>query len=155
MLVAAPVLVLATMYPLFILLGALLSARLGYFVGFVVYWLGWCLAFPLWVHGRAGVASMFRAVPGGLGRPAWVGALCLGLPAAMALLYVLPGTLPRATGRVVAASIALAAVNAAGEEVLWRGTYARAFPGARWLGYAWPALGFGLWHFAPQTVFPN
>src|SRR5205085_1805684 len=46
-------------------------------------------------------------------------------------------------------------VNAAGEEVLWRGTYARAFPGARWLGYVWPALGFGLWHIAPQTIFPN
>lgn len=25
---------------------------------------------------------------------------------------------------------------------------------SRWLAILWPALGFAVWHFAPQTVFP-
>ncbi len=62
---------------------------------------------------------------------------------------------PYATLPIVLASAAIAAVNAAGEEILWRGTYVRVFPGRRLLGHIYPALGFGVWHLAPQRVFPN
>ncbi|NPV81950.1 MAG: CPBP family intramembrane metalloprotease [Firmicutes bacterium] len=41
------------------------------------------------------------------------------------------------------------------EEVLWRGTYVRIFPNHWFHGYIYPAIGFGVWHFSPQSVFPN
>jgi len=40
------------------------------------------------------------------------------------------------------------------EEVLWRGVYVVSFPRRPWLAVGFPALGFALWHFVPQSVFP-
>jgi hypothetical protein len=40
------------------------------------------------------------------------------------------------------------------EEILWRGLYVRLFPRNIWMGILYPSLGFALWHFAPQVIFP-
>jgi hypothetical protein len=48
---AAPVMVPASMAAVFGLLARRLPPRRAYNVGFGLYWVGWCLAFPLWVLG--------------------------------------------------------------------------------------------------------
>ncbi|MGE5577491.1 MAG: CPBP family intramembrane glutamic endopeptidase [Syntrophothermus sp.] len=49
----------------------------------------------------------------------------------------------------------VALVNGTLEEVLWRGLYVATYPGRLWPSYLYPALGFGVWHYAPQSIFPN
>jgi len=51
-------------------------------------------------------------------------------------------------------AIPLAAINGICEELLWRWLYVRLYPGSPWLGVIVPAIGFALWHFVPQTLYP-
>jgi hypothetical protein len=46
------------------------------------------------------------------------------------------------------------AVNATGEELLWRGLFVAAFPEDPVWGWLWPAVGFTARHPAPQAVLP-
>ncbi len=172
-LVAAPLLLLASTYGVFNLAAAALGFKLGYFAGFAFYWVFWCFLFPLWVVGWSGLKRMFADRRPRLGRPAWVGAVCLALPLVFAYAYEFPRVLPQASLPVILASVGISLVNGLGEEVLWRGTYALAFPGqdggpgcagrsgagrigADWIGgYLVPAVGFAVWHFAPQSLSAN
>lgn len=154
-LLLAPVLVLGSEYVAFHGLTMLLGPRLGYLAAFALYWLGWCLLFPTWVLGWAGIRAMFGPAHPRWGRPVWLGAAVLALPLVLGYGVAFPRALAQATPQIVAASFVLAAVNATGEEILWRGAYQRAFPHRTWLGVLWPSLGFAVWHLAPQSVRPN
>jgi len=55
---------------------------------------------------------------------------------------------------LVLLAIPLATLNGFCEEILWRGVFVQAFPGNPWQGILYPAVGFALWHLAPQSVFP-
>jgi hypothetical protein len=57
--------------------------------------------------------------------------------------------------QVAAVLIGTAAVNAVGEELLWRATFLAQFPGEPVRGALWPLAGFTLWHLAPQVVLPS
>jgi uncharacterized protein len=149
-----PVVVPAAMYLLFGWTAELFGTGLGYFAGFVAYWLV-CGLLPVALLGPRKTAGLFAASRERLGRPAWRGVVCLGLPIVFAYGYAFPGVLPTATPLVVATSAALAAVNGALEELLWRGLFVRAFPQSWLLGWVYPAIGFALWHFAPLRVMPN
>ena len=50
-LMCTPAVVPATQYGLFQGLSRAFVPRLGYFAAFAVYWIGWCVLFPLWVVG--------------------------------------------------------------------------------------------------------
>ena len=41
------------------------------------------------------------------------------------------------------------------EEILWRGTYPILFPDNKVFGFAWPAIWFSIWHFAPGSLSQN
>jgi hypothetical protein len=132
-----------------------LGVRRGYLVGFLFYWGVWGLLVPLWIVGPAGLRRLYGGAYRHGGAHVVLDAACLALPPALAAAYVLPRQRARATPRVVLASAGLALVNATVEEVLWRGTYTASFPENVGLGYVYPALGFALWHLAPQTVIPS
>jgi membrane protease YdiL (CAAX protease family) len=51
-------------------------------------------------------------------------------------------------------AVGVALVNTMAEELLWRGVYISLWPHNPWLGWVWPAFGFGAWHFAPQIIHP-
>jgi Type II CAAX prenyl endopeptidase Rce1-like len=57
--------------------------------------------------------------------------------------------------KAAAVMVATAAVNALGEELLWRGSYLDWFPDDPWRGAAWPWIGFTVWHLAPQVILPS
>jgi membrane protease YdiL (CAAX protease family) len=154
-LLAAPVLVLASEYLAFQTLSASLGPRLGYFLAFAAYWVGWCLVFPTWVVGWRSILAMFWPAHPRFGRPPWLGVAVLALPLALGYCVAFPRALGQATPLIVIASLLLAAVNATAEEVLWRGTYQRVFAGRTGLAVLWPSLGFAIWHFAPQSVLAN
>lgn len=155
LLVAAPLLLLLTTYLVFNIAVKLVGLKPGYLIGFLFYWIAWCLVFPLWLLGKEAVFSMFRKVVEPLGRPKWLGAILLFSLPLFTLAYALPMQLPRATLIIVALSLLIAFINATCEEILWRGVYFKAFPGSTWWGYIYPAIWFGLWHYAPQSVLTS
>lgn len=151
-LLLAPPLLIGSMWGAFRGFRALLGPKVGYFAGFVCYWLAWCLAFPLWIMKGKGFNHLFRRPTQPLGKPAWLGLLLLLFPAVGAALIIFARRLRLATPLVLVSSAVLAIVNAIAEEVLWRGIYSRVFPRQLVRGYLYPAVGFALWHVVPQSI---
>lgn len=155
-LVLTPPFLLLTTYFAYRFLVGRLGPRRGYLAGFLFYWLAWCLLLPLVLLGPQGFLDLFRLEGTGLGDPWWLGLIALLIPLALGYGYAFPRALRRRPGwSVLLVSAALALVNGTLEEVLWRGTYAAVFPNDWLLAILFPALGFGLWHLAPQSVHPN
>ena len=152
---ATPFLLLGSTHLTFNLFARLFGPRLGYFLGFVFYWVVWCFLVPWWVLGTSGLLAVFRHGPHPFGRPLWLGAMLIAAPLVLGYGYAFPRAVRGTTPSVVVASFALAAVNSTLEELLWRGVYVSIFPNSLMLGVVYPALGFGLWHLAPQVVSRN
>jgi len=150
-LVALPV----SMYGLYTWLEMILLPTVAYFVGFLVYWVGWCLLLPLWVLGRQQLLDLFRGWRPQPGRTGWLGLLLLLVPPVAGFSTIGLRVFPGATPLLLVVSALLALVNATCEELLWRGAYAAVFPDSLWFGYILPAVGFGVWHLAPQVIFAN
>jgi membrane protease YdiL (CAAX protease family) len=150
-----PLVLLLTTLLVFRAAGRALGPRRGYFAGFLFYWLVGCLLLPVLLVDPPQLAHLFRAPAAAFGSPAWVGAACLLLPLVLGYGYAFPRAVRRASLAIMLASLALAAVNATLEEVLWRGLFVRLFPGSFVWAVVFPAIGLGLWHIAPQTLTPN
>lgn len=155
LLIMAPLLLLLTTYLVFSIAVKLVGLKPGYLIGFLFYWIAWCLVFPLWLLGKEAFFSMFRKVANPLGRPKWLGAIFLFALPLFTLVYALPMQLPKATFLIIVLSLAIAIVNATCEEILWRGVYFKIFSSSTWWGYFYPAIWFGLWHYAPQSVLTS
>jgi hypothetical protein len=128
-----------------------LRLHTAYNLGFGVYWIGWCTAFPLWVLGPRGTLKVLSQA----GSPLSWGERCLlAAPVAGAVGTALLPHRSEIDTRVAAVMVGSAAVNAVGEELLWRGVYLDQFPGDVARGAVWPLAGFALWHLAPQRILP-
>jgi membrane protease YdiL (CAAX protease family) len=152
---AATPLVVAAMALAFSALAEILGRKRGYLAGFALYWIGFGILFPLVVVGPERLLATLRPAP----LPAGVAGVALGilllLPPLGAGWYVFRTRLADATAAVIAASLGLALINALAEELLWRASYAVVFHDNVVLGLALPALGFAVWHLAPQIVLPS
>jgi len=131
----------------------LMGARAGYLGGYIVYWIIWCGAVPLWILGGNGILNLFRNPSSPFGQPALMGILFLALPVLLVLFTVFPQLVRQVTVPIVIFSALLALVNGVAEEILWRGLYANVFAHHFLFGYLYPALGFAVWHFAPQSIY--
>jgi len=152
-LLVAPWLLLASTTTVFRRLAARFGPKRGYFGGFLFYWIFWCLLVPMWVLGPRRLPDLFRAAPSN--RPTRSDLLLLAVPPAVGYSMAFPRALARADKKIVLASAVQALVNASAEELLWRGTYMAVFSKSLTLGYLYPSVGFALWHYAPQVVFPS
>ena len=152
--IGAPVVLVATMYPVFHLAdraaGGAGGGYLGWWIGLAVYWLVWGVGFPVAMLGWPAVAHLVR--------PAWptrpVGVLiAFPLVLAAAMRFMIPGmdyTKPGWLAVVLLYTSALG--NGLCEEMLWRGVYLRLFPHRRTWRVVWPSIWFGLWHLVPGSV---
>lgn len=152
LLLATPVVLVATMYLTF----HALVDRFGYAVGFslamICYWVVWCLGVPLAVLGPAECLDLFReASPLSVPRPR-LAALALLWPLPFPLLFTFLPRIGEASVAVIVVSIAVGVAVGVSEELLWRGAYVRRFPESRAFGYLFPAVAFGLWHLVPASV---
>jgi membrane protease YdiL (CAAX protease family) len=154
-LIITPVVLLGTTYLTFQRLVALFGAKGGYLGGFLFYWIVWCLFLPWWILGTDGVLRIFRDVPSRFGQPVWLGAALLIIPLLLGYGYAFPRAIEQANITIVLFSALLAIVNGTLEELLWRGAYLTTFQGNWFLGYVYPTIGFAVWHFAPQSIFPS
>ncbi|MBD0365512.1 MAG: CPBP family intramembrane metalloprotease [Flavisolibacter sp.] len=124
----------------------------GYFTGFLFYWLIWCIVVPVSLAGIKPLIELFHSK-----NVVWNGAIiaCLLIPLVFVYAYAFPAALQTATLTIVIFSLLLSIVNATLEEVLWRGTYLIIFQNQQWLFLLASSIGFAIWHYAPQVVFPN
>jgi hypothetical protein len=150
---AIPVVVPLGMRVVFGTLARRLGGRRGYVAAFACYWAG-CYLLPAALLGRQQVVALLRQPAGPLPRPWWLAALALLVPPLGAAGTQLLPSLRQADPAQVAAAGALAAVNATGEELLWRGLFVVRFPDDPVRGWLWPAAGFTAWHLAPTSVRP-
>jgi deazaflavin-dependent oxidoreductase (nitroreductase family) len=125
----------------------------GYLLGFAFYWLFWCLLVPGLVFKKPGLFSLLRDKQGLFRRTNWL-AVLLWIVILIVSLWMYGQDFWSASPTMILAAIPLATINGLCEEILWRGMYTRLHPNNPWMGIIVPSLGFALWHFSPQTVFP-
>ena len=150
---AVPIVVPVGMRALFPVLARRLGTRRGHLTGFAVYWTV-CYLLPLGLLGRTRVRALLRQPARPLPSPRWLAAAALLVPPLGAAGSELAPELGNADPAVVATAAGVAVVNAAGEELLWRGLFVATFPDDPVRGWLWPAVGFTAWHLAPLAVLP-
>jgi len=152
MILAIPPLLIFTVFLVFRFASSKLGKEKGYLVGFCFYWFFWCLLIPWLLMGKGFTSLLTDRAP--LFSPAnWPAAL-LWIIVTLVTLVMYAKSFIKAPLTLILLAIPLATLNGFCEEILWRGLFVRAFPGNPWLGVLYPAIGFALWHLAPQSVFP-
>lgn len=147
----APPAVVLSMWTTFRALRERRDARTAYNLGFAIYWAGWCVAFPVAVLGpRRALRTLTSGRPPGRGER-----LALLLPIAGGVATELWPNRRRIDPSVAMVMLGTAAVNAVGEELLWRGVFIELFPDDVARGAVWPLIGFTLWHLAPQVILAS
>ncbi len=126
---------------------------IGYLLGFACYWLIFGVIVPaIWV-GRSNFASLLKDRSPLFTRQNWMAA-CLWVIITGVALVMYGRVFLAGSISLILIAIPLATLNGFCEELFWRGLFVKTFPGNPWLGMVYPAGGFALWHFIPQSVFP-
>ena len=149
-----PIVVPLGMRVLFPALARRLGKRRGHLAGFALYWTG-CYLVPLGLLGRGQVKTLLGRPSRPLPSPRWLAAAALLVPPLGAVGTELAPQFRRADPVLVATAAGVAAINATGEELLWRGLFVAMFPEELVRGWLWPAAGFTAWHLAPLSVLPS
>jgi hypothetical protein len=149
-----PLVVPLGMRALFPALARRLGQRRGHLTGFALYWTA-CYLLPLGLLGRDRVTALLRQPGHPLPSPRWLAAAALLVPPLGAVGTELAPELRKADPALLATAASVAAINATGEELLWRGLFVAAFPDDLVRGWLWPAVGFTIWHLAPLSVLPS
>jgi len=143
-----PILVLM-MYGIYQGAARIFGSRLGWYVGFMVYWPVWCALYPLWMLGWDGFKALFRSRR--LRMSEW--GLMLFYPA-MAFIGTFLFEQQQRDFYEMILYVFMSFGNGFFEEILWRGVYVKTFPGDKLWGFAWPTLWFAIWHYAPGSISP-
>lgn len=152
-LLGLPFLFLPVMVGIFTVCTRWLDDQAGYLLGFVVYWVIWCLLIPRALLGKAEFATIVHDRDPLFSRANWPAAL-LWLTVTLVAVCMYAGEFIRAPLGLILLAAPLAIANGLCEELLWRGLYGRCFPHNPWLAILYPAVGFALWHLAPQVIVP-
>lgn len=131
-----------------------LGKRRGHLAGFALYWAG-CYLVPLGLLGWGQVKTLLSQPGRPLPSPRWLVAAALLVPPLGAVGTELAPRVRKADPVLLAAAAGVAAINATGEELLWRGLFVATFPDEPVRGWLWPAAGFTTWHLAPLSVLPS
>jgi membrane protease YdiL (CAAX protease family) len=148
--IVTPPILVAVMYPVFLLLAGSLSDRIAWYLGLVIYWVIWGAAFPLVIIGKNDIKTLIR--PRKLNRKVL---LLISIPLLGALATrLVPGMgYSKESVWIVVLLLSTALGNGFFEEVLWRGVYTNLFPNNILYRMIWPTIWFGLWHFVPGSIF--
>jgi membrane protease YdiL (CAAX protease family) len=146
--ISLPILTL-TMVIVYRIFARLFGRKTAWYLGFLVYWPVWCIAFPLKLLGSKKLKALFKWE-----RPNLFGWFMLLFPPMMAFLgrFVLDKKPRQPKEKFVL--VLMAFLNGILEEVLWRGVYIELFPNKLLWGNIWPTVWFALWHYAPGSVSP-
>lgn len=129
---------------------ALLGSNLGWYAGFAIYWPIFCVATPLFLVGSEEIFKRYHIIK---------------INPKYLLIYLFPVFMTMIGGLFINTAerdligifawLGMSVGNGIFEEVLWRGVYPTLFPDNKLFGFAWPALWFSIWHFAPGSLSQN
>jgi membrane protease YdiL (CAAX protease family) len=145
----SPLILIATMYPIFQWLSGVLGETIGWYLGLVVYWILWGAVFPLFIIGKESIRSLIRPQ-----KPALMPiVLVLSMLLLAGLFRYLSGTdYEKPNTWIFLLLISTNLGNGFFEELLWRGVYMELFPDSLFFRIVWPTIWFGLWHYVPVSV---
>jgi membrane protease YdiL (CAAX protease family) len=153
-LLTLPLLLIPSTALVFLLTSQWLGKDLGYVLGFLFYWLVWCLLVPFALLGRDRLRSLFHERSPLFRKANWRLQILLIMTTIGALfLYFIP-EISHTPPLLMLIAVPVATINGFCEELLWRGVYVDAFAGHWIWGLLYPTTGFALWHISPQLVFP-
>ena len=110
------------------------------------------MSVPLVLFGKDGFLSLFREESPFFRRENWFLITLLALTIVGAVVgYAIPSLARVSLWTALFAPIAI--VNGTCEEVLWRGTYVKAFRHSVLLACIYPALGFAVSHISPLLIY--
>ena len=151
-LITFPFVLISTAALVFNGISKILGKETGYLLGFLYYWIVWCLFVPWFYLGKGGFFSLFVDKTPLLSRPNWWAAVFWVLVILVALVMY-GKDFVQAPLTLILIAIPAATINGICEELFWRGLYVSAFPDNVWLAILFPALGFALWHLVPLQIF--
>jgi membrane protease YdiL (CAAX protease family) len=128
------------------------GSKSGYLIGFLFYWLFWCLFIPVKLIGCKTILQYFSLKWYTYN---WQVVACLLVPLIFVYVYAFPSALQQADAAIIVLSLLISIINATAEEVLWRGVYLHIFKDNKWIKILFASASFALWHYAPQVVFVN
>jgi CAAX protease family protein len=131
-----------------------LGKEAGYLLGFLFYWIVWCLLLPLILLGKDGFLFLFVDMTPLFSGPNWLATVLFVVITLVSLVMYGKGFL-RASLTLILVVIPMATINGICEELLWRGLYVQTFPDNFWLAILFPALAFALWHLVPLQISSN
>jgi membrane protease YdiL (CAAX protease family) len=153
LILALPLVLYGTMYALFTILVHWLGKDIGYLLGFTGYWLIFGLAIPALLAKRVNFGSLLNDRTPLFTRQNWIAAM-LWVVVTGVTLIMYGETFLAGPFSLILIALPLATLNGFCEEIFWRGMFVKVFPDNSWLGIVYPAIGFAIWHFIPQSVFP-
>lgn len=128
----------------------ILGNDLGWYAGFAIYWPIFCVLIPLLLVGSNRIIEMYRLIK--------INPLYLTVFLFPVFMTVIGGVFMSAPERGINELIiwiGMSIGNGIFEEILWRGVYPILFPNSKLFGFAWPAIWFSIWHFAPGSLSQN
>ena len=131
-----------------------MGPQAGYLLGFLFYWIVWCLLAPILLLGVGSTASLFHEEHRLFQRSNLIPAALLVVILVVTVVMYPPSRLAAASTGLLIIAIPVAVINGIAEEILWRGVYVSMYPDSIPLTVIYPSLGFALWHITPQLVFP-
>ncbi len=131
-----------------------LQHMVSFSLGYGLYWLFWCLAFPVWLMGWGQLKQVLLKVQQPLRKQAFLGVIILAIPVILSVVFTGPfegerALWPESTLLMMLIAIPMSLWNGLLEEILWRGAFIRLFPKKLFCGVIYPAIGFGAWHLGP------
>ena len=152
-LLGLPFVLLLTTMAVFLGLASLLGKETGYLLGFLFYWLYWCLIVPRLLLGKTGFSSVLTGRKPLFTRMNWLAVLLFAIVTGTAAIMYL-SKFAHASWILILLAAPCATADGVCEEILWRGLYIRTFAGNPWLAIVYPSVGYAAWHFVPQMIFP-
>ena len=152
--IVAPLALLLVMYLIFRRLSTIYKAewRIGWYLGLVIYWLIWGIAFPWWIIGKEGILELVQ--PQALTVKIFFLVL---FPIILSALYKLVPNMryEKPSTLIIILTFSTCFGNGIFEELLWRGVYLKLFPNNMIFGLIWPSIFFALWHYIPGSMNPD
>ena len=134
LLLTPPLLILTTVL-CFGFTTSVFGQRLGYFAGFLFYWLFWCLTIPLFTISWDNIKSYFAKRPARIEQTSLTDKIMLVFPLLLGYGYAFPKAVGSANFLIIVSSFLIALVNATLEETLWRASYIKSFPNNKFMNF--------------------
>ncbi len=144
-----PILLILTTSAVFYSMSVIIGKYEGYLIGFLFYWIFWCLTIPLFITKKP-ISTFFKDEnPLFIKKNWWIIILFLSTIIAPVFMYFLPNLFSKPV-LLLLLSIPFAIIHGFSEELFWKGFYIKEFPDNVVWGIIIPTIFFSVWHISPQ-----